>query len=101
MVLNDEGHHCWRPLADGNRDVPNPGEAKELEEEEQEATVWVGGLDKLNNSNPQGPTSRVSRCAWICRRPPSISKEAAIRRVVRFRGWLVILVLSMQSRAAS
>lgn len=43
MALNDEGHHCWRP-------VP---EAKELtgeeKEEREEARVWLDGLDTINN----------------------------------------------------
>jgi type III restriction enzyme len=70
MVLNDEGHHCWRPLADGDRNAPNPGEAKELEEEEEEATVWVGGLDKLNNSNPQGPNVKgIALCVDLSATP--------------------------------
>lgn len=43
LVLNDEGHHCWRPAPDPN--------AEQLEKEElQEATVWVEGLDRLNNA---------------------------------------------------
>jgi type III restriction enzyme len=42
MVLNDEGHHAWRP---------NPNTSKrELDDTEdlEEATVWVDGLDRLN-----------------------------------------------------
>ena len=70
MVLNDEGHHCWRPLADGNREAPNAGDAKELEEEEQQATVWVGGLDKLNNSSPQGPNVKgIALCVDLSATP--------------------------------
>lgn len=47
MVLNDEAHHCYRP---------NPldeklgrDEAKDVERDREEATVWIEGLDKLNN----------------------------------------------------
>jgi type III restriction enzyme len=43
MVLNDEGHHCWRPAP----------EAEELtgdeKEEREEARVWLDGLDTINN----------------------------------------------------
>jgi type III restriction enzyme len=42
LVLNDEGHHCWRPAAvdDASSDVS--------EEELREATIWSDGLDRLN-----------------------------------------------------
>ncbi len=42
MVLNDEGHHAYRPA---------PTEEKLSAEEKRErqgATVWVEGLDKIN-----------------------------------------------------
>ncbi|MCE9660595.1 MAG: DEAD/DEAH box helicase family protein [Burkholderiales bacterium] len=44
MVLNDEGHHAYRP-------APVPaGEILSAEEraDREEATVWVSGLDKIN-----------------------------------------------------
>jgi len=46
MVLNDEAHHAYRP-------APLPEDAriaKEEREEREEATVWVGGLDRINES---------------------------------------------------
>lgn len=48
MVLNDEGHHAYRP-------APIPEELKKkLSAEEKaelaEATVWVSGLDKINQA---------------------------------------------------
>ncbi len=47
MVMNDEGHHAYRPRAVG------PDEALTAEEraEREEATVWVTGLDKINSAN--------------------------------------------------
>jgi type III restriction enzyme len=50
MVLNDEGHHCWRP-------APEPegltGEEKRAaDEEREEARVWLNGLDRINNCTP-------------------------------------------------
>jgi type III restriction enzyme len=44
MVLNDEAHHAWRPKVDlGVGDfVPK--------EELEEATVWINGLDTLNQA---------------------------------------------------
>jgi type III restriction enzyme len=48
MVLNDEAHHCYRP---------KPLEAKLTGEEAwtakadaQEATIWIEGLDRINNA---------------------------------------------------
>ncbi len=50
MVLNDEGHHCWRP-------APEPedltgAEKKEVDEEREEARIWLDGLDRINNCTP-------------------------------------------------
>jgi len=46
MVLNDEGHHAYRPAP-----VPE-GVALTAEEkaDREEATVWVSGLDKINSA---------------------------------------------------
>ena len=44
MVLNDEGHHAYRP-------APVNGNSRLSDEEKadrEEATVWVNGLDKIN-----------------------------------------------------
>ena len=43
MVLNDEGHHAYRP-APIDEDELSTDEKKER----QEATVWVSGLDRFN-----------------------------------------------------
>ena len=45
MVLNDEGHHAYRP-APTEEDELSADEKKER----QEATVWVSGLDRFNQS---------------------------------------------------
>jgi type III restriction enzyme len=60
MVLNDEGHHCWRPAPfeltreengkGANGESLSAEERKELQAEAEEATVWVDGLDRLNNA---------------------------------------------------
>ncbi len=42
MVLNDEGHHAYRPREDGSR------LSAEEKTERQTATVWIEGLDKIN-----------------------------------------------------
>jgi type III restriction enzyme len=46
MVLNDEGHHCWRPAPEQEELT---GEEKE---EREEARVWLDGLDRINNCTP-------------------------------------------------
>ena len=60
LVLNDEGHHCWRgktldakeqrkSLQDLNKDEKNY-----LKGEADEARVWLAGLDRINNSGIAG-----------------------------------------------
>jgi type III restriction enzyme len=46
LVLNDEAHHAWRvnPEAGGKQ------RSQEVKDSTQEATVWVGGLDRLHRS---------------------------------------------------
>ena len=43
LVINDEAHHAWRKNPEIK--VKLTGEAKDAE---QEATVWVGGLDRIH-----------------------------------------------------
>jgi type III restriction enzyme len=49
MVMNDEGHHCWRPAAAAEEDL-----ATVDKDEVEEARVWLDGLDRINNctANP-------------------------------------------------
>lgn len=44
MVLNDEGHHAYRPAPVGEDEILSAEEKADREE----ATVWVSGLDKIN-----------------------------------------------------
>ncbi len=54
MVLNDEGHHCWRAAPDPEA-AKLKGEAKkDYESEAQEARIWLDGLDRLNNVDAEG-----------------------------------------------
>ncbi len=39
LVINDEAHHCWRF-----------SEKDEDDENKEKATIWVNGLDKINNA---------------------------------------------------
>jgi len=50
MVLNDEGHHAWRPPATIYAEELSAEEKKVLEDEAREATVWIDGLDQINNA---------------------------------------------------
>ena len=44
MVLNDEGHHAYRPAPTDDR------LSAEEKKERQEATVWISGLDRFNQA---------------------------------------------------
>lgn len=46
MVLNDEGHHAYRPAPVGEHEQLTAEEKADREE----ATVWVSGLDKINSA---------------------------------------------------
>lgn len=43
IVINDEAHHAWRVN-------PEIKVAKVSKEDKEEATVWVGGLDRINSA---------------------------------------------------
>ena len=66
MVLNDEGHHCWRPASTDPEGL-TAEEKKLLEDEKQEATVWIEGLDRLNNA--LGLERGVSFCVDLSATP--------------------------------
>ena len=58
LVLNDEGHHCWRPNLTKSSTDDTKGltteEKKRMMEEQEEARVWLAGLDRINNSGLVG-----------------------------------------------
>lgn len=63
LVMNDEGHHCWRPKAKSEEEKQleeelSKEEKKDLEIEEEEARVWLAGLDRINNSGLTGKGKR-------------------------------------------
>ena len=68
MVLNDEGHHCWRPAPVQELDGLSNEEKKELEAEAQGATIWVEGLDRLNNV-PNDGRSGIALCVDLSATP--------------------------------
>lgn len=45
LVINDEAHHAWRKNPEIKVKL-----SKEEKEQEQEATVWVGGLDRIHKT---------------------------------------------------
>lgn len=55
LVLNDEAHHAYRPAppaspdeAEREREEMSAEERKEADDSAEEATVWVGGLDRIH-----------------------------------------------------
>lgn len=81
MVLNDEGHHCWRPAplnGDSLDSAPKPKGRKKkaaeedafavTEEEQAEARVWLEGLDQLNNCM-EGGKPGISLCVDLSATP--------------------------------
>jgi type III restriction enzyme len=44
LVINDEAHHAWRK----NPEIKVKG--KEAKEAEEEATIWISGLDRINKA---------------------------------------------------
>jgi type III restriction enzyme len=49
VVINDEAHHCYRRRLDAAEDVKLKGdERKEADQREEEARVWVSGLEAVN-----------------------------------------------------
>ena len=61
LVLNDEGHHCWRPAPGDAGSEKTKGlsaeEKKALEEDAEEARIWLAGLDRINNSGLVGKST--------------------------------------------
>jgi type III restriction enzyme len=56
LVINDEGHHCWRPVLGVAVGTGLTGDDKAaFEDEAREATVWVDGLDRLNAAGGVAP----------------------------------------------
>jgi type III restriction enzyme len=49
LVLNDEGHHCYRPKPPAEPLIGE--EAKAAKEDREEATVWISGLDRINQGS--------------------------------------------------
>lgn len=81
MVLNDEGHHCWRPAPLETAEIdsesmPRGRKKKSAEddafvvtdEEQAEARVWLEGLDQINNCLGNEKTG-ISLCVDLSATP--------------------------------
>jgi type III restriction enzyme len=70
LVLNDEGHQCWRPAPVAEGSELTPEERRALEDEAQEATVWIDALDRLNNAGVNGKRAPgISMCVDMSATP--------------------------------
>lgn len=49
VVINDEGHHCYRHKVDGDEVKLKGDERKEAEGREKNARVWISGLVAIKN----------------------------------------------------
>ena len=47
IVLNDEAHHCYRRRIDGEEVKLTGDDRKEAEEREEEARIWISGLEAV------------------------------------------------------
>ncbi len=56
LVINDEGHHCWRRAPGAAAEpVPTGVDRTTFEQEAKAATVWIDGLDRLNAAGGDAP----------------------------------------------
>ena len=47
VVINDEAHHCYRRKPDGEQEQLTGDERKEAEKREEEARIWISGLEAV------------------------------------------------------
>jgi type III restriction enzyme len=47
IVINDEAHHCYRRRPDDNGEKLSGDERKEAEKRDEEARVWISGLEAV------------------------------------------------------
>src|SRR5205814_2522478 len=45
--INDEAHHCYRRRAGGQEEVHTGDERKEAQQREEEARIWISGLEAV------------------------------------------------------
>lgn len=49
IVINDEAHHCYRRKPDGEGDPLSGEERKEVEKREEEARIWISGIEAIKS----------------------------------------------------
>lgn len=49
VVINDEAHHCYRRKPDGEEIKLIGDERKEAEKREEEARIWISGIEAVKN----------------------------------------------------
>src|SRR3972149_697070 len=47
IVINDEAHHCYRRKPDGDEEKLTGDERKEAEKRDEEARIWISGLEAV------------------------------------------------------
>ncbi|MEK6681287.1 MAG: DEAD/DEAH box helicase family protein [Nitrospirota bacterium] len=47
IVINDEAHHCYRRRSGGEEETLTGDERKEAEKREEEARIWISGLEAV------------------------------------------------------
>ena len=51
VVINDEAHHAWRKNPENKGKIELTGQdKKDFQNDEEEATVWINGLDRINTT---------------------------------------------------
>jgi type III restriction enzyme len=78
LVINDEAHHAWRVNWEAEGKYLR---ARDLKYSAEEATVWVGGLDRLNRSR------RILTCYDFSATPFTPSGKKSIGEALF--GWIV------------
>ena len=69
MVLNDEGHHCWRSNKSLFKEKLTSDERSELKEDQNKATIWVEGLDQINAYSPSKGRNGIAFCVDLSATP--------------------------------
>jgi type III restriction enzyme len=49
VVINDEAHHCYRHKLEDNGEKLSGDERKEAEKREEQARIWISGLEAVKN----------------------------------------------------
>lgn len=69
MVLNDEGHHCWRSNTSVFKEKLTQDERSDLKEDQHKATIWVEGLDRINEYSPSKGRNGIAFCVDLSATP--------------------------------